>query len=170
MVRVAGIGEKEAVFNIVESLFQTAPHDPVVEVRLISNPAVMTLGRVREVSPSADPVTRTYAVRISLPEAPDTMRLGMAVTGRIQFDPRLVIVLPASALTESGGAPAVWVVEKTADSGARVVLRAVRVLRYESDRLIIGDGLERGERVVTAGAHKLRPGQAVRLPGLEPRS
>jgi RND family efflux transporter MFP subunit len=70
IVRLARTGEKEAVFNVAEKMFRTVPRDPLVEVTLLSDPSIKANGRVREISPSADPVTRTFTVRIALIEPP----------------------------------------------------------------------------------------------------
>jgi len=70
VVRLAQPGEREAVFNIAEGAFKKRPTDTTVRVHLDSNPEIETAGTVRYISPQADPETRTYTVRVSLPEAP----------------------------------------------------------------------------------------------------
>jgi membrane fusion protein, multidrug efflux system len=77
VVRLAQPGEREAVFNIAEGTLKTRPKDPTVTVHLVGNPEIETAGYVRYVSPQADPATRTYTVRVSLPDAPPQMRLGV---------------------------------------------------------------------------------------------
>ncbi|HWO86059.1 MAG TPA: efflux RND transporter periplasmic adaptor subunit, partial [Stellaceae bacterium] len=69
VVRVAEPREREAVFDVPEVAFRLVPHDPEVEVTLVGDPAVKVVGRVRYTAPRADPTTRTYAVRVSLPNA-----------------------------------------------------------------------------------------------------
>jgi multidrug efflux pump subunit AcrA (membrane-fusion protein) len=71
-----------------------------------------------------------------------------------------VVVLPASALFDKSGQPAVWLVDAAAGS---VSLRPVTIARYETDRVVIADGLAKGDIVVTAGVNRLREGQKVRL-------
>ena len=83
VVRLAQPGEREAVFNIAEGAFKNRPKDPTVTVHLVSNPEIETAGKVRYVSPQADPATRTYTVRVSLPDAPPQMRLGANVVGTV---------------------------------------------------------------------------------------
>lgn len=135
--------------------------DPVVDVWLLGDPNVKTVGRVREISPTADPVTRTYAVRVSLPEAPAAMLLGASVTAQVTIAQQgAVTVLPATALFQKDSKPAVWVV----DPGSNTVeLRSVAVNDYETDKVIVTDGLRKGDIVVTAGAQILSPGQKVRI-------
>jgi RND family efflux transporter MFP subunit len=160
VVRIARTGEKEALFNVAEQIFRTVPRNPVIEVALLSDPSVKTLGRVREVAPSADPVTRTFAVRIALPDAPEQMRLGSSVVGRVVLEARQVAILPPGSLFNDGDKPAVWLFDPATSA---VGLRRVDVLSYENDRVLVSDGLANGERVVVAGVQKLRPGMKVRL-------
>jgi RND family efflux transporter MFP subunit len=160
VVRLARLGEKEGVFNVAEQMFRNVPRDPLVEVSLLSDPTVKANGRVREVSPSADPVTRTFMVRIALQDPPEQMRLGSAVVGRVILESQRVATLPPPALFKNGDKPAVWLVDP---DQLTVFLRDVTVLRYENDRVLISAGLATGDRVVVAGVHKLRPGMKVRL-------
>ena len=81
-------------------------------VALAMNPKVTAIGRVREVSPRADPVTGTFAVRVRLIDPPPAMRLGSTVTGRMQLDGAPAIEVPATALVRADGKTAVWVVDK----------------------------------------------------------
>ena len=160
VLRVAEPREREAVFDVPEVAFRLVPHDPEVEVTLVANPAVKVVGRVRYTAPQADLTTRTYAVRVSLPNAPPEMRLGATVKGRVELPAQNVVALPSSALFEKDGKPAIWVF----DPGNRTVqLRPVTMLRFDPDRVLLSDGVERGDMVVTAGTHLLRPGEQVRL-------
>jgi membrane fusion protein, multidrug efflux system len=123
---------------------------------------VRATGRVREVAPQADPATKTFQVKVGLINPPEAMRLGSTVTGSIRLAPPAGVEVPASVLTEANGRPAVWVVDPQSQT---VSLRNVEVLRYDPATVIIAQGLETGEIVVTAGVQTLRPGQKVRLLG-----
>ena len=116
---------------------------------------------MREVAGGADPVTRTYSVRVTAIDLPQTAQLGM--TASVVFadgpDSQLVL-LPLTALARERNEPAVWVVDPTSK---RVKLRAVTVGRYREDGMTVTSGLSAGEVVVTAGVHKLRPDQEVRI-------
>jgi membrane fusion protein, multidrug efflux system len=157
VVRLAQPGEREAVFNIAEGAFKKRPTDPTVTVHLISNPEIETAGKVRYVSPQADPATRTYTVRVSLPDAPPQMRLGANVVGTVTLDQGQTVSIPGSALFQKDGKPAVWLVEKD----KTVQLKPIAVQRYQGDSVVVGDGLAQGDVVVTAGVQKLLPGQKV---------
>ncbi len=161
IMRLADPSERDAVFAVAESAFQTfRPEErPEVIVTLLSDPAVSIEGVVREVSPVADAATRTYQVKVSLHNPPLSMRFGASVSGRLKAATAPVVMLPGSSLFDKAGKPAVWVYQ--ADS--TVALKAVTVSGYESDQIVISEGLVKGDIVVTAGVNQLREGQKVRL-------
>ncbi|MGI9128062.1 MAG: efflux RND transporter periplasmic adaptor subunit [Roseomonas sp.] len=160
IVRLARQEGLDGVFDVPPMVKDQAPADVVVAVALTLDPNIRALGRVREVSPSADPVTGTFRVRIGLENPPPGLRLGSTVTGRMEVAGGAGYTIPASALTRQGASPAVWVVDPTART---VAMRPVEVLRHDPARVVIGSGLARGDVVVTAGVQALRPGQKVRL-------
>jgi len=162
IVQLAREGGRDAVFDVPASLKDRAPENPVIEVFLTMDPAVRATGRVREVSPRADPVTGTFRVWIGLSDPAAPLRLGSTVTGRMEIGGGAAMEVPASALTRAEGRPAVWVVDPAAQT---VALRSVEVLRFDPARVLVGSGLEAGDIVVTAGVQALRPGQKVRLLG-----
>jgi RND family efflux transporter MFP subunit len=162
IVQLARDDGMDAVFDVSAAVMEASPPDPEVEVSLSLSPGVTAQGRVREVSPRADPVTGTFRVRVGLIEPPVEMRLGSTVVGRVHFGGEAGIELPASALTSAEGQPAVWVVDPATNT---VALRPIGVARFAPTAVVVSDGLELGEIVVTAGVQALRPGQEVRLPG-----
>jgi RND family efflux transporter MFP subunit len=163
VVKLARPGDKDAVFSIAETAFTgqhpTSEHAEVT-VWPLSNPDLQTEGVAREISPIADAATRTYTVKVTLKNPPPQLRFGMSIGGRWSANSGPVVALPLSALFEQNGTPAVWVVEERTGS---VALRPVVVARYETDRVVIADGLAKGDVVVTAGANTLRQGQKVRV-------
>jgi len=159
VVRLAQPGEREAVFNVAEATFKNPPKNPTVEVELVSNPDIKTEGKVRYVSPQADPTTRTFTVRVSLPDAPPQMRLGANVVGSVTVNEGRVVTIPGSALFQKEGQPAVWLVAKD----NTVQLKPIAIERYQGDTVVVGSGLAQGDVVVTGGVQKLLPGQKVRL-------
>lgn len=162
IVTLAREGGRDAVFDVPERVLRASPRDPEVTVALTSDPSVRAIGRVRELSPQADPVTRTFAVRVGLIDPPSDMRLGSTVTGSISLGAPEGFELPATALIERDGEPAVYVFDP--ETGM-VELRPVTVRRFDLATALIADGLLEGEAVVTAGVQALRPGQRVRLAG-----
>ncbi|WP_448204917.1 efflux RND transporter periplasmic adaptor subunit [Azospirillum sp. sgz302134] len=161
VLRLADPGEREAVFQVPGSSTRLEGEKelPPVEVRLVSDPKIVADGTIREVSPGVDPVTRTYTVKVSLPDAPQAFLLGAAVTGRAKLPVRPVINLPSSALFQTAdGGTAVWVVAQPA---ATVSLRPISVLQYDTGTVTVASGLASGDIVVIGGVQKLRPGQKV---------
>ena len=153
---------RDAVFDVPQQILRSAPPDPEVAVRLTNDPSVVAHGRVREVAPQADPVTRTFEVRVGLTDPPPAMLLGATVTGQMEVAATPTVEIPASALTRVNQQPAVWIVDP---ASMTVSPRNVEVLRFDPGTVAVSSGLDRGEIIVTAGVQALYPGQKVRLLG-----
>jgi len=158
-VRVARFAEKEAVVAIPETLVGRAK-DGVASVTLWSEPDKKYAAKLREVAPSADPATRTYLAKFSLPDAGETVSLGMTATLTLA-DPATTSVarLPLSALFSQGGDPSLYVVDANGD----VALKPVTVKSYGTNDVVISGGVDDGAKVVTLGVQKLDPAQKVRV-------
>lgn len=150
---------RDAVFQVPARLLEDHAGTYRVRVALADNPAVSAIGTVREVAIQADPATRAFPVKVSLTDPPEAMRLGATVTGVLEISTPSIIAIPASALTQQGATPAVWVVDPATST---VSLRPVDVLRFDPDKVIVAHGLEPGDIVVSAGVQALHPGQRVR--------
>jgi RND family efflux transporter MFP subunit len=158
-IRVARFAEKEAVVAIPETLVGRAK-DGVATVTLWSEADKKYVAKLREVAPSADPATRTYLAKFSLPDAGETVSLGMTAT--LTLADRVterVAKLPLSALYSQGGDPSLYVVD---DAGG-IALKPVTVKSYESNNVVIAGGVDEGAKVVTLGVQKLDPAQKVRI-------
>ncbi len=160
--QVAREDGRDAVFDVPAQVLRAAPPDAIVTVTLADDKSVTAKARVRTVDPQADPVTRTFRVRMSLIDHPEAMRLGATVTGLLELDAGPGISIPASALTQIEGKPAVWIVDPSAQT---VSLHNVEVRRFDPGTVVVSAGLTVGEVVVTAGVQALHPGQKVRLLG-----
>jgi RND family efflux transporter MFP subunit len=154
----------DAVFDVPAQVLRAAPPDADVIVALTDEPSVTAKGRVRQVDPQADPVTRTFKVRVAVNDPPPAMRLGATVSGRMEVDHGHGLSIPASALTASNNGPAVWVVDP---ANLTVALKPVEVQRFDPGTVVVSGGLDGGEIVVTAGVQALHPGQKVRLLGAQ---
>jgi membrane fusion protein, multidrug efflux system len=165
IVKLARKDGRDAVFDVPAQLLRSGGGDPEVTVSLTEDASIVAPGRVREIAPQADPVTRTFAVKVGLTDPPAAMRLGATVTGRMQGESQSAIEIPATALTRFNRQPAVWIVDPTSNA---VSIRNVDVLRYDPAFVAISGGLDVGEIVVTAGVQVLHPGQKVRLLGSTP--
>jgi RND family efflux transporter MFP subunit len=161
VVKLARAGEKDGVFNIAETAF-TEINTTQIEVLVwpLSNAELAIQGVVREISPVADPATRTYTVKVTLKDPPPQLRFGMSIGGRLKGKPVPAVALPLSALFEKNGSPAVWVLDQ---QSSNVTLRPITVARYEANAVIVASGLAKGDIVVTAGVNSLTVGQKVRL-------
>jgi membrane fusion protein, multidrug efflux system len=160
IVRLARQDGRDAVFDVPAQILRSAPADPTIFVSLADDPTVKVRGHVREVAPQADPVTRTFEVKVSLENPPETMRLGATVNGTMQTAEESAIEVPASALTRSNQLPAVWVVDPATQT---VALKTVELLRHGEYFVAVASGLSAGDIVVTAGVQALHPGQTVQL-------
>src|ERR1700721_2967967 len=158
-IRVARFAEKEAVVAIPETLLGRAK-DGVATVSLWSEPNRKYTAKLREVAPSADPAPRTYLAKFSLPDAGESVSLGMTATLTLA-DPATTRVarLPLSALFSEGGDPSLYIV----DDKGEVALKPVAVKSYESNCVVISGGVDEGAKVVALGVQKLDPAQKVRV-------
>ena len=113
-----------------------------------------------EIAPAADPATRTYLAKFSLPDAGDNVSLGMTATLTLSnAATERVAKLPLSALYSQGGDPSLYIVDDAGD----VTLKPVAVKSYESNSVVITGGVAEGARVVALGVQKLDPAQKVRV-------
>jgi RND family efflux transporter MFP subunit len=161
VVKLARPDDKDGVFNIAETAFTDISKAQLeVIVWPLSNPELAVDGVVRETSPVADPVTRTYTIKVTLKNPPAQLRFGMSIGGRLKGDAALAVALPFSALFEKNGSPAVWVLDQQSSS---LTLRPITVARYDANTVIVARGLSRGDIVVTGGVNTLTVGQKVRL-------
>jgi len=160
VVTLASGSGRDAVFDVTDPGAISRHADAPFTVTLLSEPPVSTQGHLRDISPQADPQTRTWRVRVTLDNPPAAMALGATVLGTFRLSGAQTIALPASALTRAGGEPALFIVD---DASLRLHLRKVSIGRYTTDDVLITSGITPGEKVVTAGVSKLRQGEKVVL-------
>ncbi|MEP6564023.1 MAG: efflux RND transporter periplasmic adaptor subunit [Mesorhizobium sp.] len=159
---VAEDGDRDAVFNVQETLVAKTPPSPAVTITLLSDPQVKAVGKVREIAPAVDPASGSIRVKIAIPDTPAGMPLGAAVIGSVSAQPSKAVILPWQALTSSEGKPAVWVVDTSTKAVATAL---VNVLAFDSGIVVIDKGLVAGQSVVTSGGQLLSPGQTVEISG-----
>lgn len=161
VMKLARLEEKEVVISVPENRLAEVQVAQQIAVTLWAYPNRPYQGKVREISPSADAVTRTYTVKIAVLDSDANMRLGMTATVLLQW--RLsgeVTLVPLSALYQKEREAAVWVVDPASGS---VRLAPVVVGEYRESTVTVMSGLKDGDLVITAGVHKLIPGQKVRI-------
>jgi RND family efflux transporter MFP subunit len=158
VVEISRSSEREAVFAVASEHVAHAKLGMPVKVWVQGRPEIVVIGSVRQISPEADSATGTYEVKVALALAPPEMRLGAVVVGRAETEGPEVISVPSNALLQSGDGPRVWVV---GEDGS-VLRRAIGILEFSADSVVISRGLSPGEKVVTAGVNSLAEGQPVK--------
>ncbi len=161
VVRVARTDEKEVVIGVPEDQVDALRQVGEVRVRLWADPDRSIPGRIREVSPVADPATRTYTVKVSIP-AGEEVRLGMTAAVQLVHQASAAagsqLRAPLSSLVQNKGASAVWVIENGA-----VRLQPVQVGGVSGNEVLLTGGIKAGQTIVTAGVNLLKSGQKVKI-------
>ena len=153
-------GALDAVFKIQEQLLISGQEPNAIEVALVEDPSVTATGHIREVSPLIDSSTGTVQVKLGLENPPEKMGLGSAVVGRETGEaPDKAISLPWTALVESQGKPAVWVLK----SGDKATLTNIEVAAYRTDDVLVASGIDEGARVITEGSQLVLPNATLEL-------
>ena len=148
---------RDVVFDIAKPDAIPPQEQAGLRVSLLSDPSVQASAALRDISPQAEPQTRTWRVRATLQNPPLAMALGASVTVTLPATGPHGYALPASALSRVGDKPAVYVINPQSQAQLRVVVPAY----YTATSVIISGGLEPGDRVITAGVSKLRSGEPV---------
>jgi multidrug efflux system membrane fusion protein len=179
VVRVAQDGKREVSISIPESRFNSVRVGMPAQIELSAagNGAQTFAGHVREISPAADPASRTYPARVSLDSGNAAVALGMtarvkisaagksdaagenAATGKGVARKDSAYLIPLSSIFQQGEKTAVWIV--AADRS--VSLRPVEVGAYRDDGALVLSGIAAGERIVSAGVHMLTAGDKIQL-------
>jgi multidrug efflux system membrane fusion protein len=160
VLRLAREDEPEAAIFVPENRIGELRAARELGVVLWANPARIYPARVREIAPAVDPVTRTFAVRVSILARDAALQWGMTANVVLRAGGAdNSALLPLTALYRRDGKPAVWIYDPAT---RKVTLRPVDILAYREDGVVIRAGLNTGDYVVTAGVHKLTEGQTVR--------
>jgi multidrug efflux system membrane fusion protein len=163
VVRVAKIGELDVVVGIPEDKINGIRRMSDVKVRMWANQSQVITAKLRELSPVADPITRTFTAKVAL--SPDVKDVRLGMTAMVSFgmkNPQAMIRLPLTALLQDKSLNSVWVV----DAGA-VRLVPVTLGGTAGEDVLIASGLSAGQMVVTAGVNLLKSGQKVKILGVE---
>ncbi|MGD9540968.1 efflux RND transporter periplasmic adaptor subunit [Methylocystis sp.] len=157
-VRIAHAGELEAAVALPEA-FEAAAGKGEARLTLWSKPGVAYRAKLRELSPAADPVTRTFAARFSILSPDAAIALGMSATLHISgAEAQPVVSVPLSAIYNQGAGPSLWKV----DGEGNVQLVPVTLVRLEADQALVAGGVKDGDNIVVLGVHKLDPNMKVR--------
>ena len=151
-------GDRDAVFEVYESIFFGDFNPDRISLALVSDPSVTATGRVREVSPAIDPKSSTVRVKVAIQNPPAAMTLGSAVAGMAKAKPAVEVTVPWTALMSFGSKPAVWIVDPTTKTAS---LKTIEIGSYEAGAVMVKAGLVPGERVVVDGGKLLSSGEPV---------
>lgn len=152
---------RDAVVDVPENISNTLSPGTPFDVSLELDPSIKTPGKLREITPFANPTTRTHRIKIAIADAPESFRLGSSIVAALpDANPVPVIMLPASALLEVAGKTSVWVADTAAGTVAK---RDVVVANRNNREVAIKSGIKPGETIVTAGVHSLVNGQRIKL-------
>ncbi len=165
VLRVARRDGRDVVFDVPAANLDLLGSDSRVIVTVPGDPQISVKGRVREVSPEADPVTRLFRVRVGLADPPASLRLGMSADAALLPAQAGGTQLPASALMRKGAADAVWVVDPAT---GMIAPRPVELVSEDPASIVVSKGLSPGDVVITAGVSSLAAGQTVRVAELTP--
>lgn len=160
VAQLARSGEREVHIDVPENALAVLRTAQNLTIRLWSAPGVTYAGRLRELSPMADAGSRTYSARVSIIKPDAGVKLGMTATVEVSNEAAAGLSVAQTALFKINGQSQVWVVDPVKQT---VVARNVQLGALSGDRAVVVSGLKSGEWVVTAGVHKIAPGQQVRL-------
>jgi RND family efflux transporter MFP subunit len=163
VMRLARTEEREVWINVAESQAAGLQPGAPAQVSLWSQPQKVYSGKVREIAPAADALTRTYTVKVSVLDADQALRWGMTANVGIggmrgSAVAAGAIVVPLTAIAQQGQQASVWVV----GSNNAVVARQVQVAQYLENGALIAGGLKPGETIIVAGVHKLIAGEVIK--------
>jgi RND family efflux transporter MFP subunit len=161
IVRIAQDGPRDVVFSVPEDRVQAVRVGSAAQVALWASQQTLR-GTVREVAASADPVTRTFSVKLAM-ETKEALPLGATVTvtaAAFAHGDMPVVKLPTSALLRDGNRSAVWLFDAATMT---VKLQPIEIATADGNSFVVGSGLSPGMQVVVAGVHVLQPGQKVTL-------
>ncbi|TPK51464.1 MULTISPECIES: efflux RND transporter periplasmic adaptor subunit [unclassified Mesorhizobium] len=162
VMTVAVDGEKEVLIAVPEMDIAGFRPGKEVKASFWADDALTLAGKVREVAGSADPQSRTFAVRVSLPNDPRVL-LGMTANVQASIDSKTQLVsIPLSALAEKDGQKIVWTVDRGSDT---VHSRPVKIANFTADGVAVADGLKQGDVVVAAGTQFMTDNLKVKLSG-----
>ncbi|AZO31721.1 efflux RND transporter periplasmic adaptor subunit [Mesorhizobium sp. M1B.F.Ca.ET.045.04.1.1] len=162
VMTVAVDGEKEVLIAVPEMDIAGFRPGKEVKASFWSDDSLTLDGKVREVAGSADPQSRTFAVRVSLPNDPRVL-LGMTANVAATVGSKAQLVsIPLTAMTEKDGKKIVWTVDRASDT---VHPRPIKIANFTADGVAVADGLKQGDVVVAAGTQFMTENLKVKFSG-----
>ena len=161
VVTIIQNGEQEVEISVPENRIEELRKVGGIKVSFWALPNVILDGKIREIAPMADQITRTFKVRISLMNPPQEIKLGMTAAVIVAGNNAQPIVsIPLAAVYQDDDTPKVWVVKEDV-----LLLRPIQTANFGNGTIQVLSGLQQGDRIVIAGVHKLKEGQKVKVGG-----
>lgn len=161
VVTIVQDGEREVEISIPENRIQELGNTGQIKATFWALPNITVDGKIRTISPMADQITRTFKVRISLMNTPPEIKLGMTAAVQLADSyAQSTVNIPLAAIYQDGNTPAVWVVKDNV-----ITLRPITTGTFGNGTIEVLSGLNQGDSIVTAGVHKLKEGQKVKVGG-----
>ena len=129
-----------------------------VPFRVRGYPDQVFTGRVDRLSPTADAVTRQVIVFVSLPNTGGRLIAGLFAEGRIDTETRTGIVVPLSAVDETGSTPTVT---RVASGKAERVAVTLGLRQSDTEQVEVTSGISAGDTVILGSSKAIAPGTAV---------
>ncbi len=170
VARLTQGNELEVLVGIPERFLKELPGSSAT-LSYWSLPGATSAAVLRELAPNADPLTRTYAAKFTIHNAPSNLQLGMSATLHLQNEKDAsAIAIPAGALSNrretlvgvTGHTTEMPIVWRVIDEQGHIESVPVEVLRYGQEDVLVRGNLSNGDRIVSAGVHKLDSGVTVR--------
>ncbi|MFJ2544944.1 efflux RND transporter periplasmic adaptor subunit [Pseudomonas sp. NPDC087612] len=155
---LAADGEREVLINLPEQAFERFRIGQPVSIELWSQPQRRFNGQIREMSPSADPRSRTFAARVTFTDNAVPVELGQSARVFIAHEASATLAVPLSALSAEANRPFVWVVDPQQSTLRRAF---VSIGSFGEQQVAVLQGLAPDDWVVSAGVQVLREGQKV---------
>jgi membrane fusion protein, multidrug efflux system len=159
-VTIARPDLRDAVIDVPDDIVSHVSNGDVFSVATLLRPDKHISGKVREIAPSADKLTHTVRVKISLGDAPEIFRIGTTIEADAEKRGTEVTLVPRDAVMQDGGPLAVWKIDR---NGPKVVRTAIDATPGPGGSYTVKSGLAAGDLVAVAGIHDLKDGQQVKL-------
>lgn len=154
-------GEREVEISVPENRIAELRKAGQIKVAFWALPNVTLQGSLREIAPMADQSTRTFKVRVSLISPPPEIKLGMTASVTLTDNTaQPTVIIPLAAVYQDSTSAKVWVVKDDT-----LTLRPIQTGSLGNGTIQVLSGLQQGDRIVTAGVHKLKEGQKVKVSG-----
>ncbi|HWQ42970.1 MAG TPA: efflux RND transporter periplasmic adaptor subunit, partial [Desulfosporosinus sp.] len=161
VVTVIQNGEREVEINVPENRIEELRKGGSIKVSFWALPGVTLDGKIREIAPMADQITRTFKVRISVINPPEEIKLGMtAAVIVVGSSTQATVSIPLASVYQDGDTPKVWLLK-----GDVLTLCPIQTANFGNGTIQVLSGLQPGDRIVIAGVHKLKEGQKVQVGG-----